>query len=350
MHLPAAIAFILACLTLGCTSAFAQTVAVHSGGNQGHGLIFREGTTCYVILPRHVAAGRRSVTLFSAAPAVHANALIETPFWEDMDLAIGIVRGDLEKRCSLRLTDLDASAQPEKGSQLQLQRLRQSGELERIGMVITNSRYREFDAGIVNGTSEVFKGTSGAFLFSGETPAGMIIEALSPTAGRFIRIEEIFLNVNRWVKRRSGFAVAEARPASPSSQPGKESLFELASASLPPIDPKYSEYNLSGSGNYVFKLSAPNRIAFKAKGNTAVTLSKIEMRATPEPEVSIPRNVVIELSNTEDGMRTRVGAAAEMGPDGILDITLNQKARWVFITIRSAWDSTTVGLDTIRFE
>lgn len=349
MHPRVLFPIILAVIAIWSTPLLAQTVAVHSGDQNGHGFLVREGTVCYLVLPKHVAAGRRNVTVFSAAPVVHSSALIETPFWDGMDLAIGIVRGEVEDRCVRRLSELDATAQPETGANVQMLRLRQSGEPERIPMRITDSQYLTLDAEIADGKSELFKGTSGAFLFAGETPVGMAIETVSPTEGRFIRIEEIFQNVERRVKRRSGFAKVELQSQTPEPTVDDGVPFDFVSATLPPIDPDYSEANLAGPGSYVFSLTRPNRLAFKARGGTAATVSQIQLRSEQNEAFGIPRNILVELSNTEDGLRTRIPTTVEMGPDGILNVTLQQKTRWVFITIRSAWDGTTIGLDNIYF-
>lgn len=327
----------------------AQTAAIHSGVEQGHGFLVRHGATCYVVLPRHVAAGRRNVTVFSGAPVVHSSALIETPFWEGMDLAIGIVRGAVEQRCVRPLSDLDVSVQPESGAQVQLLRLRQSGEPERIDMLITDSQYLTLDADISDAKSELFKGTSGAFLFAGDTPLGMVIEAVSPTKGRFIRIEEIFQNVQRRVERRAGFASAED-PAEASPALNEEGLpFVFVSATLPPVDPDLSEANLAGAGSYVFTLTKPNRIAFKGVGTAALPVSRITVVSAIEDVAGLPKNITIEVSSSEDGLRTRPFASEEMAPDGVLDVKRSSTlARWVFVTVQSGWDGTNVGIESIK--
>jgi len=339
---------ILTCSAFWSMPLMAQTVAIHSGEEQGHGFLVRDGATCYVILPKHVAAGRRSVTVFSAAPVVHSSALIETPFWDGMDLAIGVVRGEVESRCIRNVSDLDVSVQPEAGSKVQLLRLRQSGEPERIDMLMTDSQYLTLDADIADGKSELFKGTSGAFLFDGDTPLGMVIEAVSPTKGRFIRIEEIFQNVNRRVERRAGFASAED-PVDANPAATDEGLpFVFVSATLPPIDPALSEANLSGAGSYVFKLTKPNRLAFKVAGNEAMPVSGITVVSSVDDISGLPRDIKIEVSSSEDGQRTRPFASAEMATDGVLDIRRSPTlARWVFISIQSGWDGAEIGIDSV---
>lgn len=340
------LAVILAYILGGSIPAASQTVAVQSGQEQGHGFLVRQGGACYLLLPKHVAAGRRNVTVFSAAPVEHSGAFVETPFWEGMDLAIGVVRGTLERRCVRNLSDLDASVRPEEGARAQLLRLRPSGEPERIDMVVTDSRYLTLEAEIADGRSELFKGTSGAFLFAGDAPLGMIVEALSPTRGRFIRIEEIFHNVNRRIDRRSGFAVADA----PAPAPAEEDAlpFRFMSATLPPVDPDNSEANLHGPGAYVFRLTRPNRIAFRLDGADSEVVSRVTIRAAVDGVAGPARDVRIDVSTMEDGSRPRSFATAEMGPDGVLDIRRSQtRALWVFVTIASGWTSPVIGVESV---
>jgi hypothetical protein len=341
---------ILAYILTGFTPALAQAVTVQSGDEFGHGFMVRQGSTCYVLLPKHVAAGQRRVTVFSAAPVVHSGALVETPFWDGMDLAIGVVRGAIEKRCTVELSSLDISAQPESGTRTQLLRLRQSGEPERIEMLVTDSQYLTLEAEIADGKSELFKGTSGAFLFAENKPLGMVIEALSPTKGRFIRIEEIYQNVARRVSRRAGFSIADADTPATTADDDAGLAFQLVSATLPPITPDRSESNLDGSGSYVFQLTRPNRMAFQAAGGKTVSLSQVRLRADTESGYAVPRDIRIDVSSSPDGQRTRPFYSGEMPSDGVLVAKAQPtRARWVFVTVASGWDSSRIGLDAISF-
>jgi hypothetical protein len=286
--------------------------------------------------------------VFSAAPVVHSSALVETPFWEGMDLAIGLVRGEIEKRCVRELSDFDTPAQPEEGARVQLLRLRQSGEPERVDMLITDSQYLTLDAEISDGKSEIFKGTSGSFLFSGDTPVGMVIQALSSTKGRFIRIEEIYRNVERRLDRRAGFAAAEQADNAPAETMEGVLPFRFVNATLPPVDPDQSEANLTGPGSYVFRLTRPNRIAFKIDGPDAVAVSRVTIMSNADEAAGLPRDITIEVSSREDGARTRGFATAQMTADGLLDRRrAPTTARWVFVTINSGWDDQIIGLDAV---
>lgn len=342
----------LAYILAGFTPAFAQAVTIQSGDEFGHGFMVRQGSACYVLLPRHVAAGQRRVTVFSAAPIVHSGALVETPFWDGMDLAIGVVRGAIESRCTVELSSLNVSAQPENGARTQLLRLRQSGEPERIDMLVTDSQYLTIEAEFTDGKSELFKGTSGAFLFAGNTPLGMAVKALSSTKGRFVRIEEIYQNVARRVSRRAGFSVADASAPTMTPDDADAGLaFRVVDATLPPIAPDLSESNIDGPGSYVFRLTRPNRIAFQTAEGGTVSLSQVKLLADTDSGHAVPRHIRIDVSSSPDGQRTRHFYSGEMPPDGILLAKAQPTlARWVFVTISSGWDSSQIGLDSISFQ
>lgn len=331
-----------------CIAAMAESVTIDNGTEKGQGFVFREGGVCYVILPRHVAGDQRKVTLYSAAPVVHSGATVETPFWPGMDLAIGVARGAIEKRCTTPLSALNTEIQPETGARLQLMRLRPSGEAERLDMIVTQSDYLTLDARLIDGKSELFKGTSGSFLFDAERPVGMVTEALSGSEARFIRIEEIYQNVARRVARRAGYAEAQA-PASALAEPNALP-FEVIGATLPPASPQFAEDNLMGPGSYIFTLTKPNRIAFRAAEGKVVTLSGLRITAEPEGTAGLPRDIQIDVSTSPDGARTRPVFSGQMPPDGMLDVAIaGTRVLWVFVTVRSGWDKAEIGIDDLSF-
>lgn len=310
-------------------------------------MLLKHGATCYVLTPKHVTGGKRRVTVFSSAPVVHSGALVETPFWEGMDFAIGIVRGQIEQQCTTTLDDLSGPVNVAAGRKVQMLRLRPSGDIERLDMSVTKSDYLTLEARIENSEDELFKGTSGAFLFDGDKPIGMITQALSATEGRFIRIEELHMNLLRRLNRRAGFQVAA--PSPPSQNTTSQGVpLEFISASQAPIFPDVSEQNMLQEGSYVFQLSRPNRIAFKVKSRDAISLSKVQIFSDVDADYAIPRNIRIDVSSSPDGSRPRFFGAAEMGPDGIFDFSRAPTlTRWVFITVSGAWEGGALGIDSV---
>jgi hypothetical protein len=237
------------------------------------------------------------------------------------------------------------------GRRVQLLRLRPSGDVERIEMSVTSSDYLTLEAQIEDGSAELFKGTSGAFLFDGEKPIGMIVQALSSTEGRFIRIEELHMNLARRLNRRAGFQTSAVVKPAVASDATSGIPLEFVSATQPPIFPDVPETNMLGDGSYVFELPRPNRIAFKIKSPDAVPLSKVQILSDVDAEYATPRNIRIDVSSSPNGKRPRFFGAAEMGPDGVFSFSRNPTlARWIYVTVSDAWESGVIGIDSISAE
>lgn len=313
--------------------------------------MFRSGGYCYVVMPRHLTQGEKSVTVFTAAPVVHSRAWVSEPFWDGLDLAIGVTRGAVAARCTETLDVLDNGAQPERNSPAELVRLRQSGEVEFVPMAITESDYLTLGARISDGRSELYKGTSGAFLYSRGAPVGMIVQSPTATDGLFVRSEEIHMNVARWLARRAGLTVTEAAGAPAPAGAGDGPAFAFVSATNAPLTPAQSEVNLAGPGSYVFNLARPNRIAFRSADGSVVNLAGIRLRANPESGYALPRRLRITVSSSEDGSRARPFLSGEMGPDGLyVGRRTPTKALWVYVTVADSWDAGPVAIDSVAFE
>lgn len=348
---------ILAALALAAKPSEAQVVQIDSGQVEGgeretgHGFLVSHDGSCFVLLPRHVAAGEHLVTVSSAAPIVSGNAIVETPFWEDLDLAIGVVRGEIESRCTATIDSLSTAGQPELAATPRLMRLRSSGEVEELPMRLVGAPlYRTFDAAMTNPGDELFKGTSGALLYAGAQPLGMVVEQLSPTEGRFIRIEEIAMNAGRWLDRRGGnFATQNAAPVALTASGFS---VELESASATAIEPETGPDALLGPGAFVFAPQLPVRLVFHVIGDEATALSRVQMLSQAEPGQAIPKDLTIQVSTRAEPVGLRpFGSGVRMGADGLLDVRAGATtARWIVVTINSAWDDGPIRLDNISFE
>lgn len=351
--LPSA-AILTAFLACAMTQAQAQTVALRGGGGEGHGLMIRSGGACYLLTPRHVVGESPAASVRGAAPAATGRAFVERPFWEGMDLAIGVLRGALEARCELGLQALAGETRLERGGAGELVSLRPSGEVERRPMRVSDSGYLTLDAEFTRPGDEVFEGISGSFLFIGARPAGMAVEALDQRSARFIRVEEIHAAAARWIGRRG--AVFEA--AAPEAPAGLEAQApELAvkpERAAPALSPAFAVGNAlkDGPQAYVFAPQGPNRMAFRIEGEAAKSLTRAALLTDPEGGHALPRAILIEVSSREDGGGApRFFASGNMGPDGRFDQKRSPVlARWIFVTISSAWSEGPVRLDRIRFE
>lgn len=326
----------------------AQVVAIKATDQNGHGFMLRHNGTCYVILPAHVAGKARRVTVLTATPVANAEAMIEQPFWPGLDLAIGPMRGAAADQCTETLASLDGMASPEAGGNLDLVRLRASGEVERLSMRYTSSAFLTLEAEMLKAGEEFFQGTSGAFLFQNDKPVGMVIETPAPTMGRFIRIEHIKANAQLWLDRRSGTFASAAAATLPQ---GEGIAFEVMSATQAPVSPDQSPSNLAGAGAYVFAPQGVNRVVLRINGGTSTDLRKVILTSNPEAGYALPRNVQIEVSTRKDGASPRGFFKGEMAPDGLLEARHpGTYASWVILTFTSAWSDGPVGVEDIHLE
>ena len=327
----------------------AQTVTVQSNDQRGHGYLFRHLGACYVVMPKHVANGQRRVRVFTSAPVEQSGSVLDTPFWDGLDLAVGQVRGPIEDRCTETLNDLLPKREANEGAVLELLRIRDSGEIERIPMVVTDGGYLTFEADTRSTDAQIFKGTSGAFLFDGDQPLGMAVEALTETSARFVRAEEIHMNVQRRLNRRVEPVASAATSSIEQASSADEIPYRVAWTTLPPLYPDQGEENLYGDGSYVFELTRPNTIALKIESQEAVPLSQIALYSDPLGPNAMPREISIEISPQTSGARKIFWGSGSVGIDGVFVAKRPTiKASWIFATIKSSHNEGPVAISKLE--
>ena len=222
--------------TLALSSlASAQPVRLETASQVGHGYMVSEGGLCWVLLPRHVAGTARRATAFTAEPVLAAQVFLQTPFWEGMDLAIGRLRGEAETRCTLRLSSFEDRAGVESGGVSDLVRIRDSGEVTRVPMRVSNTDYLTLEVE-AESSADVAAGDSGTVLEIDGRPIGMVIETSDTRRVIALRAEEIFMNAQRFIHRQ-GASLAQQTAAVPAEQSGGFAV-RLENASLPPVLPE----------------------------------------------------------------------------------------------------------------
>jgi hypothetical protein len=331
----------------------AQTVRVDSGSQVGHGLMVRHQDTCFLVTARHVVEGNPIAAVRSAAPTEPGTATMQTPFWPGMDLAVGVLRGVIEGRCTLPLERLSGGLGAETVADPELVRLRDNGEVERAPIRIATTSYLTFDGVMVASEDTIYQGSSGAFAMSGDRPLGMLISTTDGRGGQFIRIEEIEPNLRRWITRRVGLT---SRPVTAGVTAGAEDAsaaaipVTLVSAARPPIGSDFVPENLLGPGAYIFEPGI-NRIEFRVPGSEAVSLSRVVIETAADSGDALPSDITLEVSNRPDGGNWRPFHAGTMAQDGVLDLRRSaQLVRWIAITVRSAQSEGPVRIDRVQFE
>ncbi|WOI57478.1 hypothetical protein [Palleronia sp. LCG004] len=304
---------------LGLTSfSLAQTVAVENGlGERGFGWMFSRAGTCYAVLPRHVAGAFPRISVTSAAPVVTGTGTTIAPFWDGIDLALAVLRGAIEERCTAELDDLDPDRTNAAATRVQLLRLGGTGEEERLPLRIEDRGYLTFTGLVEEAGDSIAQGTSGAFAFAAGQPVGMAITSDDPTRAQFMRSEEIRMNVSRYLGEQ---ATAFARATAPSADADRPGLsMRLVSSSVPPDNPRHAPENMIGDGTFVFAPARDMMFEFALDAGALVRVGRLRVTSPVGEGYSLPKSVLLRYAVDSEGTRFRDWKRLEMGLDGVLD-------------------------------
>lgn len=345
-------------LTVGmlCANAvLAQSVRVQSGeGNWGYGWMFQYAGNCYAVLPRHVAGDIfPKVTVSTAAPVVSDQAVVLRPFWEGIDLAVALIdRGILDGRCTSRLTDLQVTGEGRGAAVAVLTRVTPAGQEERIPLEVRDRTYLTFEGVVTRDGDRIGEGTSGAFAFVSGRPIGMAYETTGTDFARFMRAEEIFLNLERFLADQGGAFAAPPAPPAEATAPSGAFVLQEASTNTPPVLPQYGPENLAGEGIYVVEPAGQVELTYRLPGGDAQALSRVRLTAPADGQFAVPKDIVVFLDAGEAGDRFRFWTQGQMRPDGVFDTgpLAARNARWVRIVVSSAWASGQMALDDLIVE
>ena len=134
----------MALSVLSC-QALAEPVAVR-GRERGQGLLFSHDAHCYLVTAKHVSGGRPRAQVI-AEGAISGSASLRFPFWDGLDLAVGIVRRGAAERCSGSIDDLKGSGGSiGQSDNAVLVLINDEGFVDRLRMSILETRYLDLDA------------------------------------------------------------------------------------------------------------------------------------------------------------------------------------------------------------
>lgn len=321
-------------------------------GEKGFGWMFAQGGACYAVLPRHVAGPLPRVTVTTATPVASGTGTVIAPFWDGIDLALVVVRGEAAAGCAGRLDALMPDAGARRAAEATLLRLKPTGEEESVPLRIENRGYLTFD-GVPMSAAEITQGTSGAFAFVRGQPIGMAFASTGPGRATFMRAEEIHMHLSRYLSEQGGAYAAPAATgaAQPEIAPpaaGSVAL-ELEGASMAPTNPAFAPENLLEDGMFVFDRSAIMRVTFRAAGGGVATLRRLRVVSPTDTGHALPKTILVQYSLDASGQSFREWTRGEMAPDGIFDtgVMAPRNMRRVAITILDSWADGPVALDSV---
>ena len=346
---------VLTVLCLAANAASAEPVMLR-GSELGQGFTFSHRGNCYVVFPQHVTS-RRTRLQVVAEGAVTGFASPRFPFWPGIDLAVGSVARDAARRCTRTIDDLEPPARalsPSGRGNLVLVDV--EGNVTRLPMRITRIDYLEFEATFETaGTTAAIQGMSGAFLFVDDRPVGMALETTDAGGIRFMRIEELHMNLSRWLGTQRAVGFSDTTAADPPAQQTDDSLkLTVLSASATATGPETMVENvLLDSGYYLFEPKGqPHIDFFVGDPEQKSTVSRVRLRADPDAGQAVPRRVVVLINASEKGGRWRRFWSGEMPPTGTIDSgpLAPVWAKQVRLIIADAWSPGPVRLDRVALE
>ncbi len=340
----------LAAFLLSANLAFAQTVSVENeAGEFGFGWMFAHRGSCYVILPAHVAGDSFFLTLRSAAPVASGSATVIRPFWQGIDLALAVARGGIEPRCVETVDRLDAPAAARRATRAQLERLTPSGETDRTPIAVEDRQYLTFTGVLAEGGAGIGQGTSGAFAFANGAPIGMAITSDAEDRAEFMRIEEIAMNVNRYLSEHGTVFQTTPAPSVPGSEASDGLPLELERANLPPVNPSFPPEAVLGDGLYVFEAAGRPEMVFRIATESSAGLSRVMVTAPTDAGYGFPRDVKVEFTPFPDARRWFDFGTFRMAADGVLDTGSIQprSARMIRLTVQNVWGESPVAVDRV---
>ncbi len=295
----------LACILFLSTPIAGQSQTVSINNGQGHGFIFRHAGKCYAILPHHVhpSDGPFSASLPNRAEPGLGFVQFKRP---EADLAVAELTGSLTQFCTVTWSELIAASGKTPGpGTVDVLRISRQGDLQNAPMKLdgvawealareegqTAGHHRYLRLSTM-GEAVIHPGTSGAFVFWGSNPIGMVLNAIPPNRVRALALEEIADPVGRWLNSR---VVTTAR-AGAVAEPSTGIPFEVVGFRAVAPDPQHSALALQNGGTYRYSgQTTENAIEIDFPSGTVALGKLVVGRVTPiqHDGITTPTRIIV---------------------------------------------------------
>lgn len=315
----------------------------------------RESGACWLITAAHVIndGGGPFRLVMEGTPPVEGEGVAMAPFWVGLDVAVGVVGGGARNACTVPLAALERGWPNVTGlMELRLANVSAQGRLSydqmRIDAVPDHKSFTSrFTGTAASGRrGKAWLGRSGAFLFFGDRPLGMTVTKPDEGVHGFIRIEEIAMNVARFIGWKGDSLIAGAAPSQVRQPAGFE--VRVQSATLVPATLETrAEDVLSDGAPFLFKgtgeivLEIPSEARQELRG----------VRIVSKGGEARPKDVTILTTSSHEGRGTRIPFAyGVMPPDGVFETAPRSAVpmRRVIVAIGSAWGTGVRRIDRIE--
>lgn len=328
------------------------------GDETGNGYLFRHRGVCYVILPTHVH-GRGSFALSARDPAGLGSGRIIHQAEDTLDLSLGVVSGSLTEDCGADWKDLPRQIEPVPGQQVSVIRYH-AGSVETIRSVISTVTFTHFEIVPIPEETRFFAArSSGSFVFNGQTPIGMIVEAGDRQSAYVLRMDEIRDRLRRvvedWFEEQGCTEATGCDSPLPDPAPSTLSGFRLVSWAPQAItSAQGADAMISGLAPYIAPISRTQPIRLTFEAETIQQVSRVTIRSLADSIASFsPKLVVVQVDTSSDGIERwrNFRSPTDMTPDAVLDLRRGAThARRLRIEIRSGWGDGPIRIDGVTIE
>lgn len=314
-------------------------------------------------MPKHVHGPRFTGVRLSVPNGAIGSADIVFSTDEATDLSLGLVTGGITRDCGVDWSSLPRRLDTLRpGSGVTVLRGRQKSQESRDGTVGAVT-FEALSVRPAPGQPEdFFAGTSGATVFAGDLPVGMVTDAETAGEAWALRMDEITGRLSRWIEGvQDGRicddpAVAERVAACrPEEAPQGDALpFEIVKWSQHPVGESVDPVAMvQGRGPYVADLVGGLPLKIEVLFPDTVVVGRVILRSGADGQSSfLPRSVRVTV-DTSDGpvRRPLTFINRDMPPDGVLDVERRKTyARRATIEILSTWGGgSPVRVDEIAF-
>jgi len=336
------------------------------GNSTGSGLLFHHRGNCFLMLPKHVHGPRYEGIPVSVPNGAVGQADIVYSTDDATDLSLALVSGGITQDCGPEWMSLPRDLKDLRpGAPVTVVRARQQSESARKSVVEAVTFDKISVSPQQNEDADFFGGTSGAIVFSGNTPVAMVQDASNTKLAWAMRMDEIVARFSRWMGDvQSGRACDDPKiakrmgscPAAsvPEATKGDSLSFKVVDWSVQPTDGGGSPLSLEGGkGAFVAPVSPGKPLRIEIEFPQMVIVGRVLIRSKADGKTQfLPRSLKVMLDASSGKVRRPLPfVERDMPPSGLLQASRRKTyAKRATIEISSTWGGKSpVRIDEIRF-
>lgn len=324
--------------------ADARPVMIEDRAQKGNGFLFTHRGVCYVILPSHLH-GRAPFSVTARDPSGQGIGRIIHKADASLDLSLGVVSGSLSQNCGQRWETLPRSFSLADGHPVSVVRY-QEGSVETLRANVTSMQFTHFEIAPTPEEPRFFAAaTSGSFVFDGDRPLGMIVEATDRQTAWVVRWDEIHDRLRRVVEdwyQDDCTDAAGCAATLPDLAPPTLSGFRLTAWQPQPIAAENgADAMIAGQAPFIAAITRAQPVTLTFEADEIKEISRVLLVSDADGSASVsPKLVTVMIDTSSDGIERwrNFRSPKDMVPGQPLDLQRSPTlARRLQIRIGSGW-------------